>query len=189
MAQCGHLGEAATVGTPVTRRPPCSPGRAVFPPPVPRLHSRLRRAKPWLLWPAGRLAPATPVRPVRAACSCRAACVRRVLPHGVGLPHLRVLGSIRRPNRLRWACPGTVLLPLPASWFTAPLRCQPGAVSGLPLPCLTSCLPDPVVVPGQDRVGPPTFCDASLPACHGLWTPADLPRLAHPDGRVWPSGA
>jgi hypothetical protein len=34
---CQH--HAATVGTPVTRRPPCRPGRAVFPPPVPRLYS------------------------------------------------------------------------------------------------------------------------------------------------------
>jgi hypothetical protein len=31
--------EHATVGTPVTRRPPYRPGRAVFPHPVPRLHS------------------------------------------------------------------------------------------------------------------------------------------------------
>src|SRR5262245_34615210 len=38
-------------------------------------------------------------------------------------------------------------------------------------------------------MGPPTFFDASLPACHGLRTPADLPLLANPDGRVWPSGA
>ena len=36
----------ATVGTPVTRRPPCSPGRAVFPHPVPRLHSHPCRAEP-----------------------------------------------------------------------------------------------------------------------------------------------
>jgi hypothetical protein len=28
-------------------------------------------------------------------------------------------------------------------------------------------------------MGPPTFFDASLPACHSLWTPADLPRLAN----------
>src|SRR5919197_3376323 len=38
-------------------------------------------------------------------------------------------------------------------------------------------------------MGPPKFFDASLPACHGLRTPADLPLLATPDGRVWPSGA
>src|SRR4029453_19284874 len=33
---------ASTVGMPVTRHPPCSPGRAVFPHPVPRLYSRPR---------------------------------------------------------------------------------------------------------------------------------------------------
>ena len=40
------LALAATVGTPVTRRPPCRPGRAVFPHPVPRLHSHPCRAEP-----------------------------------------------------------------------------------------------------------------------------------------------
>src|SRR5215468_10392433 len=39
--------EASTVGMPVTRHPPCSPGRAVFPHPVPRLYSLPRcKAKP-----------------------------------------------------------------------------------------------------------------------------------------------
>src|SRR5262249_58357586 len=33
---------ASTVGMPVTRHPPCSPGRAVFPHPVPRLYSHPR---------------------------------------------------------------------------------------------------------------------------------------------------
>src|SRR5882672_201920 len=37
--------DTATVGTPVTRRPPHRPGRAVFPHPVPRLHSRPRRSE------------------------------------------------------------------------------------------------------------------------------------------------
>jgi hypothetical protein len=44
-------------------------------------------------------------------------------------------------------------------------------------------------VPRQERLGPPTCCDVSLPACHGLRTPADLPLLARPDGHVWPAGA
>ena len=39
----------------------------------------------------------------------------------------------------------------------------------------------------QERLGPPKFFDASLPACHGLRTPADLPILAHTDGLVLPS--
>ena len=33
----------------------------------------------------------------------------------------------------------------------------------------------------------PEFSDASLPACHGLWTPADLHTLANPGALVWPS--
>ncbi|MGH8654117.1 MAG: hypothetical protein ACREYE_18985, partial [Gammaproteobacteria bacterium] len=36
----------SAVGTPVTRRPPHRPGRAVFPHPVPRLHSLPRRWEP-----------------------------------------------------------------------------------------------------------------------------------------------
>jgi hypothetical protein len=36
-------------------------------------------------------------------------------------------------------------------------------------------------------MGPPKFFDASLPACHGLWTPADLHILANTDDLVLPS--
>ena len=174
---------------PVTRHPPCSPGRAVFPHPVPRLHSHPRRVKPCLLWPAGRVAHTAPVRRVRDACPFRAACFRRDLPRVVGFPHLRVLCSIRLPSRIRWAFPVTGLLHLPAPCSTATRRFQHGSVSGFPLPCLKSCRPDTVVFHGQERLGPPTCFDASLPACHGLRTPADLPLLANPDGRVLPSGA
>ena len=38
-------------------------------------------------------------------------------------------------------------------------------------------------------MGLPKFFDASLPACHGLRTPADLHLLAISDVRVLPSGA
>jgi len=44
-------------------------------------------------------------------------------------------------------------------------------------------------LPRQERLGPPKFFDASLPACHGLRTPADLPLLAQTEVRVLPSGA
>ena len=103
----------ATVGMPVTRHPPCSPGRAVFPHPVPRLHSLPRRVIPCLLSPAGRLAHAGPVRRVRDEFPFRAACFRRGLPPVVGFPHRRVLCSIRLPSRIRRAFPVTVLLRLP----------------------------------------------------------------------------
>jgi hypothetical protein len=41
----------------------------------------------------------------------------------------------------------------------------------------------------QESLGLPKFFDVSLPACHGLRTPADLPILANADGLVLPSGA
>jgi hypothetical protein len=100
--------------------PPCSPGRAVFPHPVLRLHSHPRRVKPCLLWSAGRLAHTAPVRHVRDECPCRAACFRRDLPPVVGFPHRGVLCSLRLPIRIRWAFPVTVLFHLPGR---GPRRC------------------------------------------------------------------
>ena len=41
----------------------------------------------------------------------------------------------------------------------------------------------------QEPLGLPKFLCASLPACHGLRTPADLPILAVSDARVLPLGA
>jgi len=41
----------------------------------------------------------------------------------------------------------------------------------------------------QESLGLPKFFDVSLPACHGLRTPADLPILANADRLVLPSGA
>src|SRR6266849_1571116 len=178
--------EAAAVGTPVTRRPPRRPGRAVFPHPVPRLHSPPRRpwpcpVTPCLLWPAGRLAHPAPVRHVRAACPCRAPCFRRDLPPVVGFPHLRVLCAIRLPIRLRRACPLPGLLRLPVPLATSPLRCQHGAVSGCPLPCLQSGLPSseastPRSLWGLPRAATPLFRPAT--ACGLRRTcPALPPRM------------
>ena len=93
---------------------------------------------------------------VRHKCPVRASYSRHVLPPVVGFPHLRVRCVIRHPSGLRWACPLTVLLHLPA-W--------------------------------QESLGLPTVFDVSLPACHGLRTPADLPILANADRVVLPSGA
>ena len=38
-------------------------------------------------------------------------------------------------------------------------------------------------------MGPPEFSDISLPACHGLWTPADFPIQAFTDVLVLPSAS
>ena len=64
-------------------------------------------------------------------------------------------------------------------WSPATRRFQHCAVSGLPLPCLRSCIPYAVAAHGEERLGPPTFFDVSLPACLGLRTPADLSILAY----------
>ena len=81
----------------------------------------------------------------------------------------------------------TVLLRLPVPWSTVERRFQHCSVSGFPLPCLKSCIPYTVIFHGQERLGPPKFFDASLPACHGLRTPADLHILAKTDALVLPS--
>ena len=72
-------------------------------------------------------------------------------------------------------------------WSASMRRCQHCSVSGFPLLCLKSCIPYIVVFHGQERVGPPKFFNVSLPACHGLRTPADLSILANTDSLVWPS--
>ena len=53
--------------------------------------------------------------------------------------------------------------------------------------CPHSCIPYADTSRSQELMGPPTFFDASLPACHGLWTPADLHILAKTDTLVLPS--
>jgi len=96
---------------------------------------------------------------------------------------------IRLPRGLQPAFPLTVLLRLPGAGAAAACRFQHGAVSGLPLPCLTRWIPYAVASAVQEPLGPPTCFAASLPACHGLRTPADLHRLALTVVRVWPAGA
>ncbi len=147
------------------------------------------RTAPCLLWPTGRVAHPLPVRHVRAACPCRAACFRRVLPRVGGFPHLGVLCSLRLPCRMRRAFPGTVRLRLPGACSTAVRRFQPCSVSGFPLPCLRSCRPDAAASHRQERLGLPTCFAGSLPACHGLRTPADRPNLATSVALLVPSGA
>ena len=140
---CASKSSALTFGRLWWQCTRCTTWRTGFPPPVPRLHSRPRRAEHWpcLLWPAERVAHTAPVRHVRAAGPVRAPCVRRALPHVVGFPHRRVLCSIRRPSRLRRAFPLTGRLRLPGC---------PGADGGAHvLRRLSSCLPRP-----EDAGGP-----------------------------------
>jgi hypothetical protein len=94
---------------------------------------------------------------------------------------------IRRPHGLRRAFPCTVRLRLPDTCSTSQLRCRHRAVSGLPLPCLHSRLPASNAFHAQEPLGPPKFFAVSLPACRGLWTPADLHILATSDALGWPS--
>jgi len=74
-------------------------------------------------------------------------------------------------------------------WSIVVRRFQHCSVSGFPLPCLRSWRPYTNIFHRQEHLGPPKFFDASLPACHDLRTPADLPLLALAEKPVWPSGA
>jgi len=65
---------------------------------------------------------------------------------------------------------------VPASFWVRASPCGPTELS----PTLGD-----VPLPGTS--GPPTFLHVSLPACHGLRTPAHLPLLANAESRVWPS--
>src|SRR6266705_26514 len=91
---------------------------------------------------------------------------------------------------MRRAFPVTVLLRLPVPWSTVERRFQHCSVSGFPLRCLRSCRPSSQVFHVQERLGlPKFFFDVSLPACHGLRTPADLHHLATSVALMLPSGA
>ena len=99
-------------------------------------------------------------------------------------------GPVRQcPADVSWA--GCVLpsRPSPRRGLSPPLSTlrdtTPHEMPVGSLPCLVPRLPRRA----QEPLGLPTCFDASLPACHGLRTPADLPRLAIPVVRVLPSGA
>ncbi len=149
----GSLGRTTSaVGTPVTRRPPHRPRRAVFPHRVPRLHSLPRcrcnesanhhlDREHLLPFPAVRLAHVDPAQHVRHEFPLQATCFRQVLPHVRGFPTLRVLRLIRLPIDIRQAFPFTVLLCLPALLSSPPLRFRHNSVSGFPLACLNVRIP------------------------------------------------
>jgi hypothetical protein len=122
---------------------------------------------------------------VRQQCPVRAGDFRHVLPRVVGCPHRGVLCVIRLPSRLPRAFPVTVLLHCPVARSASSVRFQPRSVSGFPLACPKSCRPSLAPSRSQERLGPPTFVNGSLPACHGRRTPADLHILALTDAAVW----
>ena len=64
------------------------------------------------------------------------------------------------------------------------IRFQPRSVSEFPLHCLNSCIPSPCCSHDRSPLGLPGFYSVSLPACHGLRTPADLHLLAFRRFRV-----
>ncbi len=53
--------------------------------------------------------------------------------------------------------------------------------------CLSICIPYSPCPHVRSPLGLPGFFVVSLPACHGLWTPADLHILAKMDASVLPS--
>ena len=100
----------------------------------------------------------------------RATYSRRVLRHVAGFPDLRLLCPIRHlegiqrsPAYLRAPCASTPPAPTPCQG-SSPVRVPTLSVSCAHLV--------------QEPSGLPEFSDASLPACHGLMTPADLHALA-----------
>ena len=100
-------------------------------------------------------------------------------------------GGPVRPCPAYVSCAGCVLpsRPSPCSGLSPPLstmrdKTPQGHPVGFPPSWPNACTER-----WQEPLGLPKFFDISLPACHGLRTPADLHLLATTDVRVLPSGA
>jgi hypothetical protein len=166
----------AAVRTPVTRRPPHSPGRAVFPHPVPRLYALPRRAEPLpvhaLMAIPRREVGSYASGPTCPGCVSCAGCVLPSSPSPCGglspppsttldtTPHLQPAGfpSDRTPPPPCCAC--RINAEVPALFRVRVSPCVPTE----PYTILRD-------VHSQELMGPPTCFDASLPACHGLTLP------------------
>ena len=116
---------------------------------------------------------------VRHEFPLRAAYFRQVLTQVHGFPMFGVLCRIRHPNRIR-----PFGLPV-HSLFNHSTRVQSGFREPVPFVSLTQSASWSNF--GQERMGLPEFSDVSLPACHGLRTPADLHTLALTGASVLPS--
>jgi hypothetical protein len=137
------------------------------------------RYKAQWLFPSVRLARVVPILRVRHEFPLRAAYSRGVLRHVAGFPDLGLLCPIRHPigMRLSPAC-------LTAPYSKIPPESTPFLGSS------PHCVPTPTASPShfaQEPLGLPGFSDVSLPACHGLRTPADLHTLALSGASVLPS--
>ena len=157
------------VGTPVTRRPPHRPGRAVF-----SRHRRdssvglasariftVARYKIQLLFPAVRLARV--IQPYMSGTSflCGLRPSVRSFPVHASMTH---------------AC----------GWLSQPLSTMPDKTPQWHL--AASRRPTWFrIMMARSAMGLPEFYSASLPACHSLMTPADLHILAKTDASVLPS--
>ena len=142
------------------------------------------------LGPAGRLAAGGPIRP----CPAEVSCAGGVLPscpspcRGLSLPQSTM--HDKTPQEHAAGGPGDETSPL--AWPGCHRRAQVPAwfrvrVSpSVPQELYTIRLWCP---PPRSVWGFPQCLCASLPACHGLRTPADLHILANTEARVWPSGA
>lgn len=100
-------------------------------------------------------------------------------------------GGPVRPCPAEVSCAGCVLpsRPSPCSGLSPPLSTMRDTTpQGHPAGCPPSW-PRACTERVQEPLGLPKFFDISLPACRGLWTPADRPLLAKADGPVLPSGA
>ena len=131
---------------PVTRHPPCSPGRAVFPHPVPRLHSLPRKAEPLsalaLFALARREAGSCSSGPTCPGCVSFAGCGLPSRPspcRGLSPPPSTMLDTTPHLHPAGFPCDSTPPPACPAS--TSLLRFQHCSVSGFPLLCLNSCIP------------------------------------------------
>jgi len=145
---------------PVTRHPPPSPGRAVFPHPVPRLYSLPRKAytMPCLLFPAVRFAHLYPIQ----LCPACVSFAGYVLPS--------------RPSPCTWLshAQSTMLDTTPIQPGFLHVSFGSPSCFGIYLglrSCIRvspSCLIVTIPYAAQESNGPPKFLDASLHTCHGL---------------------
>ena len=115
----------------------------------------------------------------------RTAYFRQVLPHACvsrrvrGFPTLRVLCLIRHPMTYGGLTQLRLYLAFLFRCSVLLVRFRSNLFQGFPDPCLNNRIPCCNLSHRQESMGLPKFLRASLPACHGLWTPADRNQPRH----------